>query len=157
MNSICRIPALLSSSKVRGVVWISPIGQGILGHSQEVKEDFRTRSSGQGARILTPVADGFIACMGVTTPCCRLSGTKFHFKFRWCDRPKKFILADAFCQGCAGKVLMINLPHQTTSFFNMFRTPKPDYVYYHARVSCNKPPGQHVRISKDIGLLKLCS
>ena len=40
-----------------------PIGQGILGHSQEVKEDFTTRSSGQGARILTPVADGFIACL----------------------------------------------------------------------------------------------
>ena len=99
-----------------------PIGQGILGHSQEVKEDFRTRSSGQGARILTPVADGFIACMGVTTPCCGLSGTKFHFKFRWCDRSKKFILADAFCQGHAGKVLhvMINpFPHQTTSLFNI--------------------------------------
>ena len=28
-----------------------PIGQGILGHSQEVKEDFRTRSSGQGAEL----------------------------------------------------------------------------------------------------------
>ena len=37
-------------------MWLGflPIGQGILGHSQEVKEDFRTRSSGQGARILTP-------------------------------------------------------------------------------------------------------
>ena len=120
MNSICRIPALLSSSKARGVVWIS----------SNRSRDFRTQSkrsrkilghgsSGQGARILTPVADGFIACMGVTTPCCGLSGTKFHFKFRWCDRSKKFILADAFCQGCAGKVLMINLPHQTISFFNI--------------------------------------
>ena len=49
MNSIRRIPALLSSSKARGVVWIS--GQGILGHSQEVKVDFRTRSSGQGAEL----------------------------------------------------------------------------------------------------------
>ena len=27
------------------------IGHGILGHSQEVKEDFRTRSSGQGAEL----------------------------------------------------------------------------------------------------------
>ena len=46
------------------------IGEGILGHSQEVKEDFRTRSRCRigRSRILTPVADGFIACMGVTTP-----------------------------------------------------------------------------------------
>ena len=27
------------------------IGRGILGHSQEVKEDFRTQSSGQGAEL----------------------------------------------------------------------------------------------------------
>ena len=45
--SICRIPALLSSSKARGGLDV----QGILGHSQEVKEDFRTRSSGQGAEL----------------------------------------------------------------------------------------------------------
>ena len=66
--------------------------------------------------------------MGVTTPCCGLSGTKFHFKFRWCDRFKKFILADAFCQGCREST---PFPHRTTSFFNIksklcFRTPKPD-------------------------------
>ena len=46
--SIRRIPAMLSSSKARGGL---AIGQGILGHSQEVKEDFRTRSSGQGAEL----------------------------------------------------------------------------------------------------------
>ena len=66
--------------------------------------------------------------MGVTNPCCGLSGTKFHFKFRWCDRFKKFILADAFCQGCREST---PFPHRTTSFFNIksklcFRTPKPD-------------------------------
>ena len=87
-----------------------------------------------------------------------------HFKFRWCDRSKKFILVDAFCQGCAGKVLMINpFPHQTTSFFNIksklrFRTPKPDlftclmiFVMYiiMPEFRASSQPGQHVRISKD--------
>ena len=102
--------------------------------------------------------------MGVTTPCCGLSGTKFHFKFRWCDRSKKFILADAFCQGCAGKNDESRaFPHQTTSFFNIknklrFRTPKPDlftclmiFVMYiiMPEFHASSQPGQHVRISKD--------
>ena len=101
---------------------------------------------------MTPVADGFIACMGVTTPCCGLTGTK-------CDG---FILADAFCQGRAGKVLMTNpFPHQMTSFFNIksklcFRTPKPIFSLSHDLRNVYMPEfhassqhGQHVRISKD--------
>ena len=39
------------------------IGQGILGHSQEVKEDFRTRSSGQGAELAGQGSRGWIHCV----------------------------------------------------------------------------------------------
>ena len=39
------------------------IGQGILGHSQEVKEDFRTRSSGQGAELPGGPGHGWIHCV----------------------------------------------------------------------------------------------